>query len=141
MTATAIVVAQRKGGAGKTTLAAHLGVAWAAMGYAVALIDTDPQASLTQWHQRREARRIGGQTGLGFAATTGWRVPGEIRRRARNCDILLIDSPASAGIEVRTVMKCAGLVVVPVQPSPVDVWATLRTLEWRSASRSRRCWC
>ncbi len=129
MTATAIVVAQRKGGAGKTTLAAHLGVAWAAMGYAVALIDTDPQASLTQWHQRREARRIGGQTGLGFAATTGWRVPGEIRRRARNCDILLIDSPASAGIEVRTVMKCAGLVVVPVQPSPVDVWATLRTLE------------
>lgn len=129
MTATTIVVAQRKGGAGKTTLAAHLGVAWAAMGYAVALIDTDPQGSLTRWHQRREARQVDGRTDLGFAATTGWRVPGEILRRARDCDILLIDSPASADIEVRTVLKCAGLVVVPVQPSPVDVWATLPTLE------------
>ncbi|HUH86361.1 MAG TPA: ParA family partition ATPase [Stellaceae bacterium] len=129
MTATTIVVAQRKGGAGKTTLAAHLGVAWAAMGYRVALIDTDPQASLTRWHQRREARRVDGRTGLGFAATTGWRVPGEILRRARDCDILLVDSAASADIEIRHVMKCAGLVVVPVQPSPVDVWATLSTLE------------
>ena len=129
MTATTIVVAQRKGGAGKTTLAAHLGVAWAAMGYAVMLIDTDPQASLTRWHRRRKARQIEGRTDLGFTTTTGWRVPSEILRRARDCDILLIDTPASADIEVRTVMKCAALVVVPVQPSPVDVWATLSTLE------------
>jgi chromosome partitioning protein len=129
MTATTIVVAQRKGGAGKTTLAAHLGVAWAAMGHAVALIDTDPQASLTHWHQRRQAREVDGRTGLGFATTTGWRAPGEILRQARDRDILLIDSPARADIEVRHVMKCAALVVVPVQPSPVDVWATLSTLE------------
>jgi len=46
MAATVITVAQQKGGAGKTTLAAHLAVAWSAMGWRVALIDVDPQGSL-----------------------------------------------------------------------------------------------
>jgi chromosome partitioning protein len=129
MTAAIIVVAQRKGGAGKTTLAAHLGVAWAGMGRRVVLIDTDAQASLARWHQNRQARLGGGSTGLGFAAVTGWQAPGEMLRRARDCDILLVDSPASSESEVRMAMRCAGLVLIPVQPSPVDVWATLPTLD------------
>ncbi|HUC66117.1 MAG TPA: ParA family partition ATPase [Stellaceae bacterium] len=128
MNAAIIVVAQRKGGAGKTTLAAHLGAAWAGMGRNVALIDTDAQASLTRWHQNRAAR-LGGSTGLGFAAVTGWQAPGEMLRRARDCDILLVDSPSSGESEVRMAMRCAGLVMIPVQPSPVDVWATLPTLD------------
>ncbi len=129
MTGATIVVAQRKGGAGKTTLAAHLGAAWAGMGRRVVLIDTDAQASLARWHRNREARLGGGSTGLGFAAVTGWQAPGEMLRRARDCDILLVDSPASGESEVRMAMRCAGLVLIPVQPSPVDVWATLPTLE------------
>jgi chromosome partitioning protein len=128
MTAAIIVVAQRKGGAGKTTLAAHLGAAWAGMGRNVALIDTDSQASLARWHQNREAR-LGGGSGLGFAAVTGWQAPGEMLRQARDCDILLVDSPSSGESEVRMAMRCAGLVLIPVQPSPVDVWATLPTLD------------
>ncbi len=128
MSAAIIVVAQRKGGAGKTTLAAHLGAAWAGMGRNVALIDTDSQASLARWHQNREAR-LGANTGLGFAAVTGWQAPGEMLRRARDCDILLVDSPSSGESEVRMAMRCAGLVLIPVQPSPVDVWATLPTLD------------
>jgi chromosome partitioning protein len=128
MNAAIIVVAQRKGGAGKTTLAAHLGAAWAGMGRNVALIDTDSQASLARWHQNREAR-LGGGTGLGFAAVTGWQAPGEMLKRARDCDILLVDSPASGESEVRMAMRCASLVLIPVQPSPVDVWATLPTLD------------
>jgi chromosome partitioning protein len=128
MNAAIIVVAQRKGGAGKTTLAAHLGAAWAGMGHNVGLIDTDSQASLARWHQNREAR-LGGSTGLGFAAVTGWQAPGEMLRRARDCDILLVDSPSSGESEVRMAMRCAGLVLIPVQPSPVDVWATLPTLD------------
>jgi chromosome partitioning protein len=128
MNAAIIVVAQRKGGAGKTTLAAHLGAAWAGMGRNVALIDTDSQASLARWHQNREAR-LRGSTGLGFAAVTGWQAPGEMLRRARDCDILLVDSPSSGESEVRMAMRCAALVLIPVQPSPVDVWATLPTLD------------
>ena len=135
MTAAVIVIAQRKGGAGKTTLAAHLGVAWAAMGHDVVLIDTDSQGSLARWHQSREARLGSGRTGLGFAAAVGWHALGEIGRRARDCDILLVDSPASGDSEVRMVMGCASLVLVPVQPSPVDVWATLPTLEMAERER------
>jgi chromosome partitioning protein len=127
--ATTIVIAQSKGGAGKTTLAAHLGVAWAVLGHKMMLIDTDPQGSLARWHERREARQGGEGTKLGFVATTGWRLPGEILRRARDHDMLLTDSPPRADIEVRAVIKSADLVIVPVQPSPVDVWATLSTLE------------
>jgi chromosome partitioning protein len=129
MTATIITIAQRKGGAGKTTLAAHLGVAWARSGHVVTLLDTDPQASLTQWHHRREARLGEGQSGLRFAAVTGWRVVGEVAQRARDSDIVLIDSPANADGDARSAIRAGGLVLVPVQPSPVDVWATLPTLD------------
>jgi chromosome partitioning protein len=127
--ATSIVIAQSKGGAGKTTLAAHLGVAFAELFHAVILIDTDRQGSLARWHQRREAREGGGGTRLTFIATTGWQLSSELLRRARENELLLIDTPPRVDAEVRAVIKCADLVVVPVQPSPVDVWATLSTLE------------
>jgi len=129
MTATIITIAQRKGGAGKTTLAAHLGVTWASHGRVVTLIDTDPQASLTQWYHKREARMGPAGTGLRFGAATGWRAVGEIAQHARQSDIVLIDSPANADGDARAAMRSAGLVLVPVQPSPVDVWATLPTLD------------
>jgi chromosome partitioning protein len=128
MTATIITIAQRKGGAGKTTLAAHLAVAWASAGRIVSLVDTDPQASLAQWYRRREERLGTCATGLGFVAVTGWRSAEEIAQRAREYDIVLIDSPASVDADARATIRSAGLVLVPVQPSPVDVWATLPTL-------------
>jgi chromosome partitioning protein len=129
MTATIIAIAQRKGGAGKTTLAAHLGVTWAAKGRTVALIDTDPQASLAHWYQKRKERLGQGATGIDFAAVTGWRAVTEIERQATDHEIVLVDSPANADSDARAVIKSAALVLVPVQPSPVDVWATLPTLE------------
>jgi chromosome partitioning protein len=129
MTATIITIAQRKGGAGKTTLAAHLGVTWASHGRVVTLIDTDPQASLTLWYHKREARLGEAATGLRFAAATGWRAVAEIAQRAQQSDIVLIDSPANADGDARAAIRAAGLVLVPVQPSPVDVWATLPTLD------------
>jgi chromosome partitioning protein len=95
----------------------------------VALIDIDPQASLTQWYHRREERLGRDATGLGFAAVTGWRAEEELSRQARDNDIVLIDSPASAGFDSRAAIRAAGLVLIPVQPSPVDVWATLPTLD------------
>ena len=45
----AITFAQQKGGAGKTTVLAHLAAAWAAAGRQVAVMDLDPQQSLTRW--------------------------------------------------------------------------------------------
>ena len=135
MAAIVIALAQRKGGAGKTTLAAHLAVSLAAMGGAIGLIDTDPQGSLAQWHQRRQERLGDGKSGISFAATTGWRCPGAILREARDRDILLVDTPASADCDVRVTIRATDLMIVPVQPSPVDVWATLPTLQLAQQER------
>ncbi|HUZ72290.1 MAG TPA: ParA family partition ATPase [Stellaceae bacterium] len=129
MTAAIIAVAQRKGGSGKTTLAAHLATTWAMSGHDVALIDTDPQASLTQWYRRREERLGHSHTGLDFTTAIGWRAAGEIFRHAREHEIVLVDSPANADGDVRATVRAAGLALVPVQPSPPDVWATLLTLD------------
>lgn len=124
-----ITIAQQKGGAGKTTLAAHLALTWAGRGRRVALVDIDPQASLTAWHGLREETFGAGRTGLDFAAITGWRTAAEVERRARDHEIVLIDSPPHAETEARLAVRAARLVLVPVQPSPMDVWATRPTLD------------
>jgi chromosome partitioning protein len=124
-----ITVAQQKGGAGKTTLAAHIAVALSQKGNRVAVIDIDPQGSLTHWHKIREERFGEGYTGLTFAAVSGWRVSGEVTRLRRSCDYLIIDSPPHTETEARSAIRSADLIVIPVQPSPTDLWATKATLE------------
>jgi len=127
MAATIITIAQQKGGAGKTTLAAHLALAWART-RRVAVVDIDPQGSLAAWFTlRRERKRAG--AAIEVAAVGGWRVAGEVERQARTHDIVLIDSPPHAETEARVAVRAAGLVLVPVQPSPMDVWATKPTLD------------
>src|SRR5436309_3223098 len=67
-----VTIAQRKGGAGKTTLAAQLAVAWARQGARVAALDIDPQASLAAWVDLRRARLGAASVGFEFAALPGW---------------------------------------------------------------------
>jgi chromosome partitioning protein len=127
MPATIITIAQRKGGAGKTTLAAHLALAWAAR-QRVAVIDIDPQGSLAAWFNLRR-ERLGGDAAIEVVAITGWRVAAEVERQARGNDIVLIDSAPHAETEARIAVRAASLVLVPVQPSPMDIWATQATLD------------
>ncbi|MEI7669806.1 MAG: ParA family partition ATPase [Pseudomonadota bacterium] len=129
MEARVITIAQQKGGAGKTTLAVHLAVAWSQRGKRVAIIDIDPQGSLTYWHKIREERFGEDYTGFTFSALSGWRVGSEIARLKRNHDIIIIDSPPHTETEARTAIRNADLIIVPVQPSPTDLWATKATLE------------
>jgi chromosome partitioning protein len=129
MSATIFTVAQQKGGAGKTTLAAHLAVAWTAAGKRVAVLDIDPQQSLTMWYRLREETT--GDAGAGLLAdqVNGGRVAREVERLAGAHDIVLVDSPPHAETEARVAVRAADLVIVPVQPSPMDVWATRPTLD------------
>ncbi|HEY5598020.1 MAG TPA: ParA family partition ATPase [Kiloniellales bacterium] len=129
MAAKIICVAQQKGGAGKTTLCAHLAVALAAGRRSVAVLDIDPQQSLTTWYRQRE--ELFGDDGAGLAAESldDLRTSGQVKKLAKGRDILIIDCPPHAGNEARIAMRNADLVVVPVQPSPMDVWATRPTLE------------
>jgi chromosome partitioning protein len=121
-------VAQQKGGAGKTTLAAHLAVAWAAAGRRVAVVDIDPQGSLTQWYRTRLSA-LDGRAGLDHVQITGWRTQREVERLARENEVVVIDSPPHAETEARIAVRAASLVIVPVQPSPMDLWATQPTLD------------
>ena len=125
MPARIIAVAQQKGGAGKTTLAAQLAVAWAAHRN-VALMDIDPQSSLTAWHRLRSenGRDV---SAIHLSDVSGWRVGTELDRLRNDYDIVLIDCPPHAETETKNAMRAAYLVVIPVQPSPMDVWATTPT--------------
>jgi chromosome partitioning protein len=123
-----ITIAQRKGGAGKTTLAAQLATAWLRRGARVALLDIDPQASLTAWVELRRARLGAENVGFDFAALPGWRAAQWIEDRARGAEFVVVDGPPHAEVEARIAVRAAGLVLVPVQPSPLDLWATEATL-------------
>ncbi len=123
-----ISVTQQKGGSGKTTVSAHLAVAWS-KSYSVAVLDVDPQGSLGEWYEAREERLGEAGTGLSFRTASGWGARREARRLARDHDIVVIDTPPKSDIDAKPAIMAADLVVVPVQPSPIDLWATVQTLE------------
>jgi chromosome partitioning protein len=129
MTAKILCVAQQKGGAGKTTLCAHLAVALAAGRRDVAVLDIDPQQSLTMWYQQRKALFGDDGAGLDVESIDDLRKSSTVKKAARGRDILLIDCPPHAESEAKFAVRSADLVVVPVQPSPMDIWATRPTLD------------
>ncbi|MEJ0069619.1 MAG: ParA family protein [Pseudomonadota bacterium] len=66
---------------------------------------------------------------------SGWRTVGEVERLGREHDIVLIDSPPHAATEARIAVRAARLVIVPMQPSVMDLWATQATLDMAKAER------
>jgi chromosome partitioning protein len=126
MTGKVLTMAQQKGGAGKTTLVAQLAVAFASQGRSVALVDIDPQGSLTRWFKIREA--AGKAQKMSLTAVTGWRAQAAVDKLKASNDLILVDSAPHAEIEAKIAVRVADLIIVPVQPSPLDLWATEPTL-------------
>ena len=124
-----ITVAQQKGGAGKTTLVAHLAVALQQAGLSTALIDIDPQGSLSYWYKARRETLGEDADDIVHRQISGWRTQREVEELAKEHDVVLVDSAPHAEMETKTAIRSAALVLVPVQPSPMDFWATQPTLE------------
>lgn len=122
-----ITVAQRKGGAGKTTIAAQLAAAFLSMKKTVATVDTDPQGSLTRWAEIRR-QQLGDEDHLTHMQATGWRTGREVELLARDHQYVFVDSPPHAETDARWAIRAADLLLIPIQPSPMDVWATQATL-------------
>ncbi len=122
MSAHVITLAQQKGGVAKTTLAIHLAAAFAKQGYSTMLFDTDPQGTASHWHAQRK------QADIGLIATSGWRLTRDLAMAREANDIIIIDTPPHAEMDIKVATRAADLVLVPVQPSPADVWAVKETM-------------
>jgi chromosome partitioning protein len=112
-----ITFAQQKGGAGKTTVLAHLAAAWAEAGRTVALIDLDPQLSLTRW------ARLRADPAIAIVESKDYRAGSDIKAARRSHDFVLVDCPGAASSLLENAIRESDLVLAPCQPSVMDVWA------------------
>jgi chromosome partitioning protein len=130
-----IAVAQQKGGAGKTMLAAQFAVALAGAGR-VALMDIDPQGSLTLWGKLRAAAPKAASQ-ITLATVSGWRLANELEKLKAAHDFVIIDTPPVIDSDARRAIRGADLVLIPLNPSPPDLWAAEGTLKLAAEEKRR----
>lgn len=129
-----IVIASQKGGSGKTMLAAHLAVEAEHAGDGPAwLIDTDRQATLTLWHDRRKPDTPQRGTVALAQMMTGLATL-EAQHQAAYC---FIDTAPTVSDQTNRLLDFADLVLIPVRPSPNDLWAVAQTVELVKAADKR----
>ncbi|MEJ2399228.1 MAG: ParA family partition ATPase [Gammaproteobacteria bacterium] len=108
-----------KGGAGKTTLSVNLAAGLARYGETV-IVDADPQASSSHWHANSDGQRV---TPV-FQAEAA--LPDQLENLKGRYAYVIADCPPSVHApQTDAILKMADVAMVPVQPSPVDLWATV----------------
>lgn len=127
-----IVISSQKGGSAKTTLTALLSVAAVQADEGpIYIIDTDQQGSLARWHERREcdfphrAAMPFNQLAAGLDTIGGF-------HKAAYC---FIDTAPAISAQSAAIIELADLVLIPVQPSPVDAWAVAETIALVKAAK------
>jgi chromosome partitioning protein len=118
-----IALLNPKGGVGKTTVATHLASGLASNAQSdVFLVDADPQGSALDWSERRAL--IGSPRRFGIVGLARETLHQEVPQIARKVRHVIIDGPPRVTALARSAILAADLVLVPVQPSPYDVWAS-----------------
>ena len=132
-----IAFSNQKGGSGKSTLSANLAVLWSNSGYKVAVIDADPQKSLTYWLSERKKYYGADDIGINFYNFDIRNLTDEVKKIKRKYDFIIIDSPPAITFETLQIIKASNGVFVPVQPSPLDLMATLPFLQIAREERKK----
>jgi chromosome partitioning protein len=119
-----IAFVNQKGGVGKTTLAINVAGCMAQQGFKVLLVDADPQQSALDWSGVRTSPSLFAIVGMARPV-----IHRELPLLEEGYDHVVIDSPPSVHTMTQSIVGASDVVVVPVQPSPYDVWAAEAVLK------------
>jgi chromosome partitioning protein len=125
-----LAFASRKGGAGKSTLAAHLAVHIHGATRRCLLVDDDPQGSLTLWNELRAE--------YGLPLKIVKRGIGDIVKKARKngVDWVLVDTPSNGSASVVEAIEAATFVIIPCRPGLFDIDAVQQTIALAQQERT-----
>jgi len=121
-----ISVQNPKGGCGKTTIATNLARAVQVDGFTTVVLDTDTQGSARDWRARSPSGYDGPRV---ERATNAGRLKKVVEHHGDSADTVVIDGSARLGEHTGSVVGVSDVLLIPVQPSALDLWGTVEFMD------------
>jgi chromosome partitioning protein len=129
-----ICLVNQKGGVGKTTIAVNLASCLSERGFQTLLVDADPQGSVLQWQS------IAQNQPFEVTHRPSASLLSDKKGMTRGRDHVVIDAPPAIGEITRAVLSVSDLAIVPIGPSPLDIWSSKETISLFPEVRKRNRW-
>jgi chromosome partitioning protein len=117
-----ISLINQKGGVGKTTAAVNLASGLAETGNQILVVDTDPQGSVIQWQSIADGAEFE------VLHLPSPQLKKEFKTLIRRYDQIVVDSPPAIEDITRAVIEVSNLAIIPIAPSPLDIWSSKETI-------------
>lgn len=119
-----VSVLNQKGGSGKTTLSINLARCLSKQVKNLLLVDSDPQGSARTWHEKSDGEL------LNLVALDRPTLSKDVVKLSESFDWIIIDGAPQVSSMTISAIKCSDVVLIPVQPSPYDIWASEDTVRF-----------